>query len=232
MPASIPDHVALIPDGNRRWAQIHNVEIEHGHRTGFLVVAPRLIEELWRSGVSVVTLWLFSSDNWKRTPNEIRNLMRIYGELLTVLAPAALQHGAAVRPIGRLDRIPPELRHALAQAELATAAGARCTLQLAIDSGGHDEIVRVVAAAARRCVELGDTGEAAIARALDASRISISDPDLVVRSAGDHRLSGLLPLQVSYAELYFCDRLFPDMDPDTIRRALSTYGERHRRFGR
>jgi len=232
MPSAVPEHVALIPDGNRRWAQMRNVEIEEGHRTGFLIVAPRLIEALWSGGVSVATLWMFSTDNWKRTPNEIRNLMRIYGEFVELMIPMARQHGAALRTIGRRDRIPPELQHVLAQAEHATGDGTERTLQLALDSGGRDEIVRLVAAVARRCAELGDAGEEAAARALDDARVSIRDPDLIVRSAGEQRLSGFLPLQVSYAELYFSDRFFPDMDVDVVRQALRAYGERQRRFGR
>ncbi|HYW55307.1 MAG TPA: polyprenyl diphosphate synthase [Dongiaceae bacterium] len=224
-----PRHIALIADGNRRWARRRGLPDAEGHRRGFLDVAPRLIERAAQRGLRVLTLWLFSGDNWNRSPREIADLMTIYASL--VERAGALSDDIAVRHAGSRARIPASLRAALDAAAARGPADPRTTVVLAIDHGGAAH-----AAAPLRAL-LAHPAAAALSdlellAALDARDAELPPPDLVVRTSGAQRLSGFAPAASAFAELAFVDRCFPELTPSDIDAFIADFAARERRFGR
>ncbi|WP_372789734.1 polyprenyl diphosphate synthase [Paraconexibacter sp.] len=219
--AAAPQYVAIITDGNGRWAQQRGLPVNDGHAAGADTVKARLRDAAeW--GVKELTVYSFSTENWSRSAEEVTGLMRMFSQRLQTETPELKAEGVRMRFIGRRERIMPALLDQMDWAEQETAEGDRITLFIAFNYGGRAEIVD----AARR---FQDGTEEDFARLLYAPEMH--DPQLVIRTSGEQRLSNYLLWQSAYSELVFADELWPDFDRAAFRRCLDTYGERERRFG-
>ncbi len=231
-PRAVPRHVAIIMDGNGRWARRRGLPRSAGHRAGM-----NRLEDVIRAcidaGVKYLTLYAFSTENWRRDADEISFLMRLFNEALTDKIERLHQEGVKVLFIGRRDRLQKQLATLMAKAEQMTAGNEAITLILAIDYGGRDEIVR---AARRAALDLAVDGGAA--QELDEARFAayldtagIPDPDLIIRPSGEVRLSNFLLWQAAYAELLFVPTYWPDFGPRQLNEALAAFAARERRYG-
>jgi undecaprenyl diphosphate synthase len=226
--AVVPRHVAIIMDGNGRWAAQRGLPRIEGHERGTDNIR-RITYTAGDLGIKYLTLWAFSTENWRRPADEIQGIMRILGEVIDRETAELHQQGAQLRHIGSLDGLSPDLREAVLGAIDLTKNNDRLVLTLAFNYGGRSEIVTAV----RRLVESGipasEIDEAAIERFL--YTVDLPDPDLIVRTSGEVRMSNFLIWQAAYAELYFSPVLWPDFGPDHLREAVIDFGRRERRFG-
>jgi undecaprenyl diphosphate synthase len=225
---AVAKRVAIIMDGNGRWATGHGLPVSEGHRAGTRAVR-RTVEAAIDLGIESLTVYAFSTENWTRPADEVGALMEIFGETIERELPDLCKQGVRVRFIGRRDRVPDDLRRRMAELESETAENTRLDLWVALNYGGRAEIVD----AARRLVEDGVPAEQVDEGAL-ASRLyapELPDPDLLIRTSGEVRTSNFLLWQLAYAELVFVDRLWPDFDGRDLRQALGEYAQRRRRFG-
>jgi undecaprenyl diphosphate synthase len=220
--------VAIIMDGNGRWAERRGLPVAAGHREGTRALR-RTVEAAIELGVTSLAVYAFSTENWSRPADEVDDLMEIFGETIERELPDLARQGVRTRFIGRRDRAPQELQERMAALEAETAANERLSLWIAFDYGGRAEIVE----AARRLLESGlapaEVDESALAARLYAPELP--DPDLLIRTSGELRLSNFLLWQLAYAELVFVETLWPDFGADELRRALADYAGRRRRFG-
>jgi undecaprenyl diphosphate synthase len=212
-------------DGNSRWAKARGLTVAEGHRAGSRALRP-IVETAIDAGIESLAVFAFSTENWNRPIDEVEALMEIFGETIDRELVALAEEGVRTRFIGRRDRAPEWLEAKLAELEAATENESKLNLWIAFDYGGRAEIV----GAARRLAESGEEiNEEAFARNLYAPEML--DPDLVIRTSGELRLSNFLLWQSSYAELVFTDTLWPDFGPGEFRSALEDYAQRRRRFG-
>jgi undecaprenyl diphosphate synthase len=220
--------VAIIMDGNGRWARKRSLPVAAGHRAGTRALR-RTVEASIDLGVASLTVYAFSTENWSRPVEEVEALMEIFVETIERELPDLKRQGVRTRFIGRRDRAPAELQERMAALEDETAENDRLKLWIAFDYGGRAEIVE----AARRLVEAGvdpaDVDENLLAANLYAP--DMPDPDLVIRTSGELRVSNFLLWQLAYAELVFVDRLWPDFGKRDLHSALAAYARRRRRFG-
>ncbi len=220
--------VAIIMDGNGRWASKRGLDIAEGHRAGSRALRP-IVETAIDLGVESLAVYAFSTENWTRSEGEVRALMDIFAETIERELPDLVEQGVRVRFIGRRDRAPEELRQRMASLEERTAHNHRLGLWIAFDYGGRAELVE----AARRLVAAGiapeDVDENSFAAQLYAPEMP--DPDLLIRTSGELRISNFLLWQLAYSELVFVETLWPDFGPAELRRALGAYARRRRRFG-
>jgi undecaprenyl diphosphate synthase len=220
--------VAIIMDGNGRWASARGVSVAEGHRAGSRALRP-VVETAIDLGVESLAVYAFSTENWSRSGDEVGALMEIFGETIDRELDDLAAQGVRTRFLGRRDRAPDWLRDRMAELERATADKTRLSLWIAFDYGGRAELVE----AARRLVESGaaadEIDEDAIARRLYAP--AMPDPDLVIRTSGELRISNFLLWQSAYAEFVFTDTLWPDFGPGEFRAAIEEYASRRRRFG-
>jgi undecaprenyl diphosphate synthase len=217
--------VAIIMDGNGRWAASHGVSVAEGHRAGSRALRP-VVETAIDLGVDSLAVYAFSTENWTRPGDEVEALMEIFGETIDRELVDLAKEGVRTRFVGRRDRAPEWLREKLAGLETATEKESRLNLWIAFDYGGRAEIVE----AARRLAHSGvEVDENAFARNLYAPEML--DPDLVIRTSGELRVSNFLLWQSAYAEFVFTDTLWPDFGPDEFRAAIEDYASRRRRFG-
>ena len=229
---SLPTHVAVIMDGNGRWASARGLPRVAGHRAGAQAVR-RTIEAAIGAGVRWLTLYAFSSENWRRPQSEVLDLTGLLRHYVRQELAELKAQGVRMRVIGDRSRFDPDIRDDLLHAERETAANARLNLNIALSYGARAEI----AAAARQAVEAvlaGTLDAAALDETAFASFLSTSgmpDPDLVIRTSGEHRLSNFLLWQSAYAELVFTDVLWPDFSAQEWGNALAEYARRERRFG-
>ena len=224
----LPTHVAIIMDGNGRWARERGLPRLAGHRAGTENVH-RVTECFIDYKVDYLTLYAFSTENWSRPKSEIRGLFRILGEVIDEETEALHKNGIRVRHLGSLERLPQRLRGAVGRAIELTKENDRMTLAIAFNYGGRTEIVDAV----RRIISEGTSPES-IDEALLESYLHTSglpDPDLIIRTAGEMRLSNFLIWQTAYSEYYSTPTFWPDFGPDEIERALLEYSRRRRRFG-
>ncbi len=230
--ARIPRHVAIIMDGNGRWATLHGKKRSEGHAAGVSPVRAVLRAAI-RQGVEYLTLYAFSTENWGRPQQEVDALMELFCQSVVSETPELVRQQIALRMIGDRSRFSEKVQQHLAQAEKETAGGNRLTLILALNYSSRDEIVRATQRLATR-VTAGDLtpkeiDEQVIASALDTA--DYPDPDLLIRTSGEQRLSNFLLWQASYAELWFPEVLWPDFTEADFDRALEEYARRDRRFG-
>ena len=220
--------VAIIMDGSGRWAERHEVPIAEGHRAGARAVR-RTVEAAIDLGLESVAVYAFSTENWMRPPDEVEALMEIFAETIEREMPDLAAQGVRVHFIGRRDRAPDELRAQMEELEAATATNTRLRLWVAFDYGGRAELVE----AARRLVEAGVGADTVDENALSAHLYApdMPDPDLVIRTSGERRVSNFLLWQLAYAELVFVDTLWPDFGEEQLRQSLEEYARRRRRFG-
>lgn len=228
----IPQHVAIIMDGNGRWAELRGKERYEGHAAGVEPVRASL-RAAARRGVKYLTLYAFSTENWGRPEREVDALMELFCQSVVRETPELVRQGVCVRMIGDRERFSQQVRQYLDRVEQETAGGQTLTLILALNYSSRSEITRAVRQIAGRvaCGELlpERIGEETLSRALDTAEYP--DPDLIIRTSGECRLSNFLLWQASYAELYFPEVLWPDFTETEFDRALEEYARRERRFG-
>jgi undecaprenyl diphosphate synthase len=223
-------HLAIIMDGNGRWATAHGLSRSAGHEAG-LRTARGIVEAAVREGVGTLTLYAFSSDNWKRPGAEVTALMRLFRRALLGEAKRCLENGVRLTILGRRDRLPSSLRHTVEQVEALTAAGSRMHLRVAVDYSARDAVLRAAAAAAMRGDAITRDGFAELLARVDHDRLPVPDVDLVVRTGGEQRLSDFLLWECAYAELLFVQKMWPEFTTDDLAVALEDFRGRNRRFG-
>jgi undecaprenyl diphosphate synthase len=215
-------------DGNGRWAESRGLPVAEGHRAGTRALR-RTVEAAIDLGVESLAVYAFSTENWTRPADEVEDLMAIFGETIERELPDLAKQGVRTRFMGRRDRAPESLREQMARLERETERNARLQLWIAFDYGGRAELVE----AARRLVadglDVAEIGEEELAARLAAP--GLPDPDLVIRTSGEQRLSNFMLWQTAYSELVFVEDLWPDFGPDQLRAAIAEYAGRKRRFG-
>lgn len=231
-PENLPRHVAVIMDGNGRWAKARNLPRVQGHRAGAKAVRATL-DTAARIGIEVITLYAFSTENWKRPTLEIRALWTLLKEFIDSELDTFIKNNLQFRTIGDLDRLDPSVRSYLDRARNATRNCTGTVVQIALNYSGRHELSRVVRAA------VADAGqdrlkpdaidEDWISRQLDTA--GTPDPDLLIRTSGEQRISNFLLWQIAYSEIYFTEVLWPDFGTTEFLRAIRTYQQRDRRFG-
>lgn len=229
---ALPEHIAIVMDGNGRWAEARGEPRTAGHRAGIEPVR-RTIRECARLGVRALTLFAFSSENWRRPETEVATLMSLFMDALDREVEELHSNGVRLRIIGNRQSLAVRLQQRIAEAEALTAANARLDLQVAVSYGGRWDLVeaarRLAARAASGALRPADIDEAALAAELQLSELP--DPDLFIRTGGDHRVSNFLLWNIAYAELFFTDTLWPDFDERVLAEAIADFESRERRFG-
>lgn len=230
---NIPNHIAIIMDGNRRWAEKRNISIGEGHKAGAETVR-KVVDYCKKYGVKNLTLYAFSTENWKRPPNEIKSLMELLIEFLKRYIDEMNANGVRLRVIGRMKDLPLLQRKVLENSIAKTKNNTKFNLILAISYGGRMEIID---ACAKIAMDLKD-GKLALSD-LDEENFrnylycpDIPEPDLLIRTSGEKRISNFLLWQISYTELYFTDVFWPDFSEKEFHKALEDYSKRQRRFGK
>jgi undecaprenyl diphosphate synthase len=220
--------VAVIMDGNGRWAEQRGLPVAAGHREGTRALR-RTVEAAIDLGVESLAVYAFSTENWSRPLDEVEDLMEIFGDTIERELPDLAKEGVRVRFVGRRDRAPDELLRQMEALEAETAENTRLRLWICFDYGGRAELVE----AARRMIASG-VDQAAVDEELVAANLAepdMPDPDLLVRTSGEIRISNFLLWQLAYSELVFTETLWPDFGAEDLRSALETYAGRRRRFG-
>ena len=228
----IPRHVAVIMDGNGRWAQRRALPRHFGHRAGAKAVRTA-VEGCARRGVEALTVFAFSSENWGRPNEEVDKLMELFVEHIDKELGELEANGIRVRFIGDLERLKPELRAKISAAQARTGSNTGMTLYVALSYGGRWDIVEAARRVARR-VAAGELPPEAIDESAFAAELQLHgapEPDLFIRTGGDHRISNFLLWNLAYTELYFCDTLWPDFDDAALGDAFAQFASRQRRFG-
>ena len=229
---TVPRHLAIIMDGNNRWARREGYPGVAGHRAGAEVVR-EIVSACESRGIRYLTLFAFSSENWGRPRAEVRALLALLSRYLRNEVTKLISDGVRLRVSGRRDRFSPRLQRLIVKAETATAAGDRATLTLALDYGGRWDVAEVTRSIARD-VAAGHLNPDAIDEDAISARLAtagIPDPDLCIRTAGETRISNFLLWQFAYAEFWFTEVLWPDFDETVLDLALADYAVRERRFG-
>ncbi|HSW95613.1 MAG TPA: polyprenyl diphosphate synthase [Patescibacteria group bacterium] len=229
MAAAVPRHIAIVMDGNRRWARGRHLPVIAGHRQGVETIR-RTVRAARDRGVEFVTLYSFSTENWKRDPDEVGGLMKLLEETIRRETPTLVQDGVRLRIIGRLQELSDGVRRAIDEAARATDAGKNGTMTIAFNYGGRAEIVDAVKRLVQDAVPVDGIDEAAIASRLYAPEHP--DPDLLIRTGGELRVSNFLLWEVAYAEMWATDVLWPDFAVEHLDQALASYARRERRYGR
>jgi len=230
---SLPRHVAIIMDGNGRWAAARKLPRHAGHKAGVSALRA-CVEACSARGIGALTVFAFSSENWARPAEEVSLLMGLFVEALDQELAELSAKGVRLRFIGERQRLSVRLQSYLATAEARTAANDHLSLNIAMSYGGRSDIAGAVRQLAARCaagsLRPADISEEQVGRALQLA--DQPDPDLFIRTGGEHRISNFLLWNLAYTELYFTDCLWPDFDAGQMDAALSFYGARERRFGR
>jgi len=224
-----PRHVAIIMDGNRRWARAHGLPELEGHAAGVEAIRS-LLRHAVRRGVPVLTLYAFSRENWARSDEEVAGLFGLLEAAIRSETDELRRQGVRVRLLGRLDELPDQTRRSIGQAIEATAGGDRLLLNIAFNYAGRTELVDAFRSLAASGIPPEEIDEAAVSNALYTA--GLPDPDLLIRTGGEERLSNFLIWQSAYAEFYFCPLLWPDFGPEAFDAALLEFASRTRRFGR
>jgi len=227
-------HVAIIMDGNGRWARRRGLPRQAGHRAGAKAVR-RVVETAAREAVDCLTLYAFSSDNWTRPRDEVAHLMRLFKWHLQSEISRCVENGVRLEVIGRRDRLSPELVRIIEQAEFATAQGEKLLLRIAVDYSARSALALSAHRASPKCGCTGDGSErscfeSALREQIHA-RADAGDVDLLIRSGGERRLSDFLLWECAYAELVFVDTFWPDFGEQDLISALTEFRQRERRFG-
>jgi len=225
----LPRHVAIIMDGNRRWARARGVPEAQGHAAGVEAIRP-IVEHAVARGIEALTLYAFSRENWQRSNYEVEALIGLLEATIRDETPRLIKEGVRVRLAGRLAELPEETRASIEEAIAATAKGERMVLTVAFNYSSRSEIIDAVRAYADDGNDLSNFDEEAMSSYLYTA--GLPDPDLLVRTGGDQRISNFLLWQAAYAELYFCDVFWPDFGPAELDAAIVEFNRRARRFGR
>ena len=229
MTVAVPRHLAIVMDGNRRWASKRHLPAIAGHRAGVETIR-RTVRAARDRGVEYVTLYSFSTENWTRDEEEVGALMALLEETIRRETKTLVEDGVRLKVIGRLHELSERLQKAIAGAVQATSGGTRGTMTLAFNYGGRAEIVDAVRRLVRDRVPADDVDEGAIQKRLYAP--DHPDPDLLIRTGGELRVSNFLLWEVAYAEIWATEALWPDFSVSDLDQALNSYAKRERRFGR
>ncbi|MCI0382749.1 MAG: polyprenyl diphosphate synthase [Chlamydiae bacterium] len=229
----VPHHVAIIMDGNRRWAKKYGLSQAAGHRRGAEILT-RIVRAAAKLGVKVLTVYAFSTENWNRSRLEIETLMQLLKFYLLKQQPQMVREGVKLDTIGDLNRLPDQIKKILHDVKLATKDGESIELVIALNYGGRNEILRATKAILKDGIEgkirPEDLSEVVFSKYLDTFRWK--DPDLLIRTSGEKRISNFLLWQISYAEIFITDLYWPDFDEEEFLRAIIEYQNREIRFGK
>jgi len=240
LPSSLPRHVAIIMDGNRRWAKAHGLAAVMGHDKAARDVIEPIVDRAIALGIKFLTFWAFSTENWKRDKQEIRALMGIFREGLKKLGSKLNEKGVRLNVVGEMSKFPEDIRKQTEHYMEISRGNRKITVSFALNYGGRDEIIRAVRKLVAEILK-GPAlptarpglhkliSEENFAKFLDTA--DMPDPDLIIRTGGEFRLSGYFPWQSVYSELYFTNTLWPEFTPEELDKALKDYAGRERRFG-
>lgn len=229
----LPKHVAIIMDGNGRWATAHGKARHAGHRAG-VRSARAIVESAAEAGIEVLTLFAFSSENWSRPTDEVNSLMRLFVEVLQREVDALHDNGIQLRFIGARDQLPTILQKRMADAEARTAGNSRMTLVVAIAYGGRWDVLQAVRRIAQK-IEAGELQPAELDEGVLSRHMSLAGlpaPDLLIRTGGEYRVSNFLLWDLTYSEIHFCETLWPEFGAEQLEEAVRFFVSRQRRFGR
>lgn len=215
----IPKHVGIIMDGNRRWAKARGMNPLAGHSKAMEETVENLIEAAGELGVEYLTMWAFSTENWGRAEEEVSGLMNLFRKALMTKVDKFISKGARLKIIGDMSKFSPDIQEGMKLAMKKSESNTKITVAFALNYGGRDEI--------RRAVQKGWPD---FEKYLDTAMMP--DPDLIIRTGGEQRLSGFLMWSSPYSELYFTDTLFPDFDKTKLQAAIEEFEKRQRRFGK
>ncbi len=226
---TIPKHVAIIMDGNRRWAKKQGLAAVAGHQYAIDHVVENLIERAGEMGVQYLTLWAFSTENWGREKTEVDGIMNMFRNALVTKVKKFIEQGARLRMIGDMSRFSLDIQEGMKKAMAASEKNDKIIVTFALNYGGRDEILRAIrkisSDSRREILE-----ESEFEKYLDTA--GMPDPDLIIRTGGEQRMSGFLMWQAAYAEYYFTETLFPEFTPEKFDEAIAEYQKRQRRFGK
>ena len=229
---NMPRHVAIILDGNGRWAKAKGMPRNYGHAQGSKNVE-RICEEAYRRGIKYLTVYAFSTENWNRPKDEVNALMKLLRNYMKTCLKTAEKNDMKIRVIGDITRLDEDIRSRIQELEEATKNNGGLNFQIAINYGSRDEIKRAVRRIAQDCrdgkIQAEEIDEELIERYLDTH--DIPDPDLLIRTSGEQRLSNYLLWQLAYTEFYFTDVPWPDFTKEELIRAVEQYNSRDRRYG-
>ena len=225
---AIPRHVAIILDGNRRWAKAHNLPTLEGHRRGYENVK-RIALGAFKNGVEILTVYAFSTENWHREKKEVEYLLKLFRLLVDQEVNSLIKKGVRINFWGRRKDFDRGLQAGMKRVEAATKNNLNGILNICLSYGGRDDIVRAVKKIVAGGTSVADISEDLIAAHLDSA--GLPDPDLIIRTSGEERLSGFLTWQSVYSELYFTKKYWPEFSGQDLLEALLVYGKRKRRFG-
>jgi undecaprenyl diphosphate synthase len=224
----IPNHLAIIPDGNRRWAKERGLPTLEGHKKGAEAFV-ELAKASRKKGIHTLTGWAFSTENWERDITEVRYLMDLFKALIIPNEKLAHEDKVCIRMFGRRDRLPSDLLKEIERVEQDTKDYTNYDLNICLDYGGQNEIIRTV----NKLLGEGKKSitEKEFEQYLDSAGQTYPNPDLLIRTSGEQRTSGLMPYQMVYAELYFEPEPMPEFNEEKLDKALESYANRDRRFG-
>lgn len=230
----IPAHVAIIMDGNRRWAKKRGLPSIAGHREAVDKTVENLIEVAGELGIKYLTLWAFSTENWGREQEEVKGLMNLFRLALATKVKRFIEKGARLNYIGDIGRFDDDLREGMEKARKASEKNDKITVTFALNYGGKDEILRGVRKILNEKIQKGTNADELTIEELgkNMDTANLPDPDLIIRTGGERRTSGFLLWSGAYAEWYFADTLFPDFGKKELEAAIEDYQARQRRFGK
>ena len=228
----VPQHIAIILDGNGRWAKAKGMPRNYGHAHGSKNVE-RICEEAWRMGIKYLTVYAFSTENWSRPSGEVAALMKLLRNYMKTCLKTAEKNDMKIRVIGDIEPLDEDIKSRIRELEAATVNNGGLNFTIALNYGSRDEIVRAARKMSRDCAE-GRIDPDSIDESVFESYLDthgIPDPDLMIRTSGEQRLSNYLLWQLAYAEFYFTDVPWPDFTKEELVKAVEEYNHRHRRFG-
>ncbi|HDP25804.1 MAG TPA: di-trans,poly-cis-decaprenylcistransferase [Deltaproteobacteria bacterium] len=222
------EHVAIIMDGNGRWAKLRGLSRLNGHEQG-AQAARRIVEAARERGITYLTLYAFSSENWNRPSSEVEGLFRLLERFIDTEIHRLKTSGVCIHTIGDMSRFPETLQNKITRTLQETSGNTEIHLSIALNYGGRDEIIRAIQRVGRLGVNVTTLDEQTFSDQLDTS--FMPDPDLMIRTGGEWRISNFLLWQMAYTEIYFTDILWPDFDENALDEALTWFSGRQRRFG-
>ena len=228
----VPQHIAIILDGNGRWAKAKGMPRNYGHAQGSKNVE-RICEEAWRMGIKYLTVYAFSTENWNRPDSEVAALMKLLRNYMKTCLKTAAKNDMKIRVIGDIDPLDDDIKNRIRELEAATVDNGGLNFTIALNYGSRDELTRAARKMAKDCEEgklkAEDIDESVFESYLDTH--DIPDPDLMIRTSGEQILSNYLLWQHAYSEFYFTDVPWPDFTKEELVKAIEEYNHRHRRFG-
>lgn len=230
---NVPQHIAIILDGNGRWAKAKGMPRNYGHAQGSKNVE-KICEEAWRMGIKYLTVYAFSTENWSRPENEVAALMKLLHNYMKTCLKTAAKNDMKIRVIGDIEPLDDDIKSRIRELEAATTDNGGLNFTIALNYGSRDELTRAAQKMAKDCAEgkikAEEIDESVFETYLDTH--GIPDPDMMIRTSGEQRLSNYLLWQLAYSEFYFTDVPWPDFTKEELVKAIEEYNHRHRRFGK